>query len=102
MAKTRCFARLAVDQDGAVVMATLDGEVVNAEHRDVTDERVGQRPNQPKESIATGRHAQRRGHSDTRLPGPRLAGEPGRGHAALNDPSRSNNVTRSSIVSRRR
>nr|WP_240670008.1 hypothetical protein [Actinoplanes solisilvae] len=52
-------------------MATLDGEVVNAEHRDVTGGRVGRCTNQPKESIAARRHAQRRGQPGTRPAGER-------------------------------
>jgi hypothetical protein len=62
---------LAVDQHGAVVMATLDREVIDSKHGDATDGRIWQGTDQAKETITAGRHAQRCGKPGTRPAGQR-------------------------------
>jgi hypothetical protein len=60
-----------VDQDGAIGLTTADREIVDAEHLNITDRRVGQRADQPQQTVPTGRHAQHHGQTRTGPPGQR-------------------------------
>jgi hypothetical protein len=65
-------ALLAVDQDGAVVVATPDHEIIDTQHRYRMIRRIRQCPHQPQQGASAGHHPQNRGEPS---PGPTGEGQ---------------------------